>query len=65
MLEDHFYWSLFADRWLNTDGSSAERLYNIKDKPDVVGGQCCVAGMIKSRAQKMRMQVTEKLESSK
>ena len=27
MLEDHFNWCLFADRWVNRDGRDAEELY--------------------------------------
>ncbi len=57
MLEEHFYWTVMADRWVNQDGKMAQKLYGDCDD-SYVEQRCCFAALVSNRIEKMRLKVT-------
>ena len=56
MLEDHFHWCLFADRWVNRDGGGRDalRLYGATDG---LGSSGCPFHMMSGTVHRMKGQV--------
>ena len=56
MLEDHFHWCLFADRWLNRDGRDMRALYGAAAFADL-GASGCPFHMMSGTLHRMKGQV--------
>ena len=54
MLEDHFHWCLFAERWVNRDGRDMQRMYGAIDG---LGASGCPFHMISGTLHRMKGQV--------